>query len=77
MRPGGNIEMSNNVTEAKPAPPVEKIKVKVDGRELEVPKLLPDWTGKLAPTTMLQACELAGVAVPHYCYHRKLPVAGN
>jgi len=65
--------------ESKPAapPPVEKIKVKVDGREVEVPKLMPDWQGKLVPTTMLQACQLAGVEVPHYCYHPKLPVAGN
>ncbi|MCX7900386.1 MAG: NADH-quinone oxidoreductase subunit NuoG, partial [Methylocystis sp.] len=26
---------------------------------------------------MLQACEAAGVTVPHYCYHPKLPIAGN
>jgi NADH-quinone oxidoreductase subunit G len=58
-------------------PPVERIKIKVDGRELEVPKLMPDWQGKLQPTTMLQACALAGVEIPHYCYHPKLPVAGN
>src|ERR1051326_9007110 len=67
-------------TESKPAPPpppVEKIKIKVDGRAIEVPKLMPDWQGKLQPTTMLQACALAGVEVPHYCYHPKLPVAGN
>jgi NADH-quinone oxidoreductase subunit G len=68
-------------TETKPAPaappPVETIKIKVDGREIEVPKLMPDWQGKLQPTTMLQACQLAGVEVPHYCYHPKLPVAGN
>src|SRR3989449_7419940 len=65
-------------TELKPAPPpVEKIKIKVDGRELEVPKLMPDWQGKLQPTTMLQACALAGVEIPHYCYHPKLPVAGH
>jgi NADH-quinone oxidoreductase subunit G len=64
--------------ETKPASPsVEKIKIKVDGREIEVPKLMPDWQGKLQPTTMLQACALAGVEVPHYCYHPKLPVAGN
>jgi NADH-quinone oxidoreductase subunit G len=74
--------MSNTTTnETKPAastpPPVERIKIKVDGREVEVPKLMPDWQGKLAPTTMLQACALAGVEVPHYCYHPKLPVAGN
>ena len=65
-------------TETKPSPPpVEKIRIKVDGREIEVPKLMPDWQGKLQPTTMLQACALAGVEVPHYCYHPKLPVAGN
>jgi NADH-quinone oxidoreductase subunit G len=65
-------------TETKPAAPaIEKIKVKVDGRELEVPKLTPDWSGKLVPTTMIQACDLAKTDVPHYCYHPKLPVAGN
>src|SRR6266404_7673453 len=66
-------------TEAKPAAPViEKIKVKVDGREVEAPKSSPDpLTGKPVPTTMIQACGLAGVDVPHYCYHPKLPVAGN
>ena len=69
-------------TEAKPPapaapPPVEKIKIKVDGREVEVPKLLPNWQGKLEPTTMLQAVQIAGGEVPHYCYHPKLPVAGN
>jgi NADH-quinone oxidoreductase subunit G len=65
-------------TETKPAAPaIEKIKVKVDGREIEVPKLTPDWSGKLVPTTMIQACELAKTDVPHYCYHPKLPVAGN
>src|SRR6266487_443359 len=70
--------MAALTTESKPAPPpVEKLKIKVDGRELEVPKLLPDWQGKLQPTTMLQACALAGVEIPHYCYHPKLPVAGN
>jgi NADH-quinone oxidoreductase subunit G len=74
--------MSNAATTAPaPAPaappPVEKIKIKVDGREVEVPKLLPNWQGKLEPTTMLQAVQLAGGEVPHYCYHPKLPVAGN
>jgi NADH-quinone oxidoreductase subunit G len=69
-------------TERKPAapatpPPVEKIRIKIDGREVEVPKLMPDWQGKLVPTTMLQACQLTGIDVPHYCYHPKLPVAGN
>ena len=66
------------ITETKPAPPaIERIKVKVDGREVEVPKLTADWQGKLAPTTMIQACEAVKKDVPHYCYHPKLPVAGN
>jgi NADH-quinone oxidoreductase subunit G len=65
-------------TETKPAPTaIVKIKVKVDGREIEVPRLTADWSGKLTPTTMIQACELAKVDVPHYCWHPKLPVAGN
>jgi len=65
-------------TEIKSAPPVEKIKVKVDGREIEVPKTMRDpISGKPIPTTMIQACELAKTEVPHYCYHPKLPVVGN
>jgi len=65
-------------TETKPSPPpVEKIRIRVGGREIKVPKLMPDWQGKPQPTTMLQACALAGIEVPHYCYHPKLPVAGN
>ncbi len=66
-------------TETKPAPaPVEKIKVRVDGKEVEVPKTTPDpLSGRPLPTTMIQACNAARVDVPHYCYHPKLPVAGN
>ena len=65
-------------TETKPVPPaIEKIKVKVDGHEIDVPRLMPDWSGKLTPTTMIQACEQAKTDVPHYCWHPKLPVAGN
>ena len=65
-------------SETKPAAPaIEKIKVKVDGREIEVPRLTADWSGKLVPTTMIQACEMAKTDVPHYCYHPKLPIAGN
>ena len=71
----------SNVATTAPAPaappPVEKLKIKVDGRDLEVPKMMPDWQGRLQPTTMLQACQLAGAEVPHYCYHPKLPIAGN
>ena len=38
---------------------------------------MPDWQGNPQPTTMLQACQMAGADVPHYCYHPRLPVAGN
>src|SRR5437016_10498656 len=71
--------MSRGTTiETKPAPPIEKIKVKVDGREIEVPRTMADpISGKGLPTTMIQACAMAKVDVPHYCYHPKLPVAGN
>ena len=69
----------STATETKPAAPaIEKIKVKVDGREIEVPKTTPDpISGKPIPTTMIQACEIAKQDVPHYCYHPKLPVVGN
>jgi NADH-quinone oxidoreductase subunit G len=72
--------MSNvATTEQKPAtPPVETITVKVDGKVVLVPKTTPDpITGKPIPTTMIQATNLAKIDVPHYCYHPKLPVAGN
>lgn len=59
------------------APPTDKILVKVDGVSVEVPKSTPDWLGRPVPTTMIQACASARVDVPHYCYHPKLPVAGN
>jgi NADH-quinone oxidoreductase subunit G len=42
-------------------------KVKIDGVEMEVP----------AGITVLQACELAGVEIPRFCYHDRLSIAGN
>jgi len=42
-------------------------RVKVDGVELEVPQ----------GATVLQACELAGVEIPRFCYHERLAIAGN
>jgi len=73
--------MSNGAqTDARPtaAPSVETITVKVDGRAVQVPKTMADpISGRPTPTTMIQACAIAKVDVPHYCYHPKLPVAGN
>ncbi|HZL42726.1 MAG TPA: 2Fe-2S iron-sulfur cluster-binding protein, partial [Verrucomicrobiae bacterium] len=63
---------------ATPAPPVQMLRVKVDGCEVEMPRTSPDpVSGKPIPTTMIQACAAAKIDVPHYCYHPKLPVAGN
>jgi NADH-quinone oxidoreductase subunit G len=42
-------------------------KLRIDGQEIEVP----------AGMTVLQACELAGVEIPRFCYHERLSVAGN
>jgi NADH-quinone oxidoreductase subunit G len=42
-------------------------KVTIDGQELEV----------AAGTTILQACQQAGVEIPHFCYHERLDIAGN
>ncbi|MFZ5781595.1 MAG: NADH-quinone oxidoreductase subunit NuoG [Pseudomonadota bacterium] len=42
-------------------------KVKIDGVEMEVP----------AGITVLQACELAGIEIPRFCYHERLSIAGN
>jgi len=56
--------------EPRPAQPlIDTFKVRVNGKEVEVPKTMPDpVTGKPLPTTMIQACALAQVDVPHYCY---------
>ena len=42
------------------------VKLTIEGREVEVP----------AGTSVLEAAKLAGVLIPHYCYHPSLPVAG-
>jgi NADH-quinone oxidoreductase subunit G len=68
--------MSEETTTEAP-PKTETVTVKVDDREVSVPKLTPDWRGNPAPTTVLQACLHAGVELPHYCYHPKLEVVGN
>ncbi len=42
-------------------------KIIIDGEEVEV-------DGRM---TILQACEVAGVEVPRFCYHERLSIAGN
>src|SRR5471032_1214109 len=50
----------------QPAKP-DLVTVNIDGREIAVPK----------GTNVIEAARLAGVDVPHYCYHPKLTVVGN
>ena len=42
-------------------------KVIIDGNEVEVPGAM----------TLIQACEVAGIEVPRFCYHERLTIAGN
>ncbi|MGA7545944.1 MAG: NADH-quinone oxidoreductase subunit NuoG, partial [Methyloceanibacter sp.] len=42
-------------------------KLIIDKREIEVP----------AGITLIQACELAGIEIPRFCYHERLSIAGN
>src|SRR5918995_5161648 len=42
------------------------ITITVEGRQVTVP----------AGTSILEAAKVAGVLIPHYCYHPGLPVAG-
>jgi NADH-quinone oxidoreductase subunit G len=42
-------------------------KIIINDREMEVP----------AGITLIQACELAGVEIPRFCYHERLSIAGN
>lgn len=43
------------------------VNIKVDGKEIRVPKGM----------NLIQAAKLAGVEIPHYCYHPDLSIAGN
>jgi len=45
----------------------ESVKVSVNGAEYDVPK----------GCTVLQACEVAGIHIPRFCYHDRLSIAGN
>ncbi|XP_058079393.1 NADH dehydrogenase [ubiquinone] iron-sulfur protein 1, mitochondrial [Magnolia sinica] len=47
--------------------PDDAIEVTVDGFPVKIPKGF----------TVLQACEVAGVDIPRFCYHSRLSIAGN
>ena len=45
----------------------DTFKLSIDGKEVVAPK----------GTNLIEAAKLAGIEVPHYCYHPKLAVVGN
>ncbi|XP_057521685.1 NADH dehydrogenase [ubiquinone] iron-sulfur protein 1, mitochondrial-like [Amaranthus tricolor] len=47
--------------------PEDAIEVFVDGYSVKIPKGF----------TVLQACEVAGIDIPRFCYHSRLSIAGN
>ena len=47
--------------------PDNAIKLTIDGKEVAAPKGM----------NLIEAAKLAGIEVPHYCYHPKLAVVGN
>ncbi|HLY57719.1 MAG TPA: 2Fe-2S iron-sulfur cluster-binding protein, partial [Stellaceae bacterium] len=42
-------------------------KLTINGQEVEAP----------AGATIFQACQIAGIEVPHFCFHDRLGIAGN
>jgi NADH-quinone oxidoreductase subunit G len=50
-----------------PAAPAKMVKLKIDGREVEVPP----------GTNLIEAARKVGVEIPYYCYHPKLTIAAN
>ena len=50
-----------------PTVPPDHVLVTIDGKQLVVKK----------GTNLIEAAKLAGVEVPHYCYHPHLSIAGN
>jgi NADH-quinone oxidoreductase subunit G len=48
-------------------------------RQASVPKLIIDGKEHEAPNgvTLIQACGLAGIEIPRFCYHERLSIAGN
>ncbi|MEP6512221.1 MAG: NADH-quinone oxidoreductase subunit NuoG, partial [Dokdonella sp.] len=52
---------------AVPGVPPDHVTVEIDGKSLVVPK----------NSMIIQAADKAGIAIPRFCYHEKLPIAAN
>ena len=51
-------------TKTDEPPAIETTTVKVDGREIDVPKLTADWQGNLVPTTVFKRVSMPGSRSP-------------
>ena len=65
--PAGSLPPRVLSSASAAAEPPKKLEVFVDGSSVHVEP----------GTTVLQACALAGVEIPRYCYHERLSIAGN
>ena len=52
---------------ATPGVPPDHVTIEIDGKALVVPK----------GSMIIQAADKAGIAIPRFCYHEKLPIAAN
>jgi NADH-quinone oxidoreductase subunit G len=55
------------MTQPNAVPNPDLVPVNIDGRDIAVPR----------GANLIEAARLAGVDIPHYCYHPKLAVVGN
>lgn len=62
-----SVDVATNNSEATPAKALELINIIIDGKSVAVPK----------GTNLIEAAKIAGIDVPHYCYHPDLSIAGN
>jgi NADH-quinone oxidoreductase subunit G len=52
---------------ANPSTPPDMVNIEIDGKAMQVPK----------NSMIIQAADKAGIAIPRFCYHDKLPIAAN
>ncbi|MHB8448744.1 MAG: 2Fe-2S iron-sulfur cluster-binding protein, partial [Rudaea sp.] len=57
--------MSAQPTTPNTAP--DLVNIEIDGKPLRVPK----------NSMIIQAADAAGIPIPRFCYHKKLPIAAN
>ncbi len=52
---------------AAPNTPPDQVNIEIDGKAMQVPK----------GSMIIQAADKAGIQIPRFCYHDKLPIAAN